>query len=75
MSLTAKLAERNNKSQSPASNGTVMYTVEGAMFQERCLNKVNDKSYSKLIGQLVTLINNKEITVAEAEERFFNAKN
>lgn len=68
------LSQRLNKvSQSPVTSNVIMYTVEGAMFQEKCLSMVSDKSYSKLIGNLVTAINNKQISVRDAEQQFNDA--
>lgn len=68
MTLKEQIALRNNTSKT-----TVMYSREGAQFQEWALSQVNDKSHSALIGQLVTKINNNQISVDGAVREFNNS--
>lgn len=50
----------------------VMYSVDGAKFQEWAINRIDAKGSAAhlSIGKLVTMINNNVITVAEAESKF-----
>jgi hypothetical protein len=67
MSLSERLAaaKQNNKPE-------VMYTVEGATFQEYALSNLDFKGSvaHKSIGTLVTAINNNQITVEAAKSQF-----
>ena len=76
------ISERIQKAQTakmvatslPVSNGLVMWTSEGARFQEWALSQVGtDKSLSGLIGRLVTKINNSQITLIDAQAHFNDA--
>ena len=61
-SLKATIAERKG-----------MFSDEGAKFQEDCLNTVGLVKFSpahKMIGSLVTAINNNQISVSEATKKF-----
>jgi hypothetical protein len=73
--LAQRLNNVNETSVSPASAGTKMYTVEGAQFQERALNALDFKGSvaHKMIGSLVTAINNNQISVRDAEIKFASA--
>lgn len=64
--LTAKLAAvRNNNQQ-------VMYSAEGAQFQEWALNNLDSKGSAAhmMIGKLVTMINNNQISVSDAVAQY-----
>lgn len=67
MSLTAIINERNSKQSTE-----VMYSAAGAKFQEYCINRLDRKNSAahKMIGSLVTAINNNQISVSEATSRF-----
>lgn len=68
------LLSRLGKTPVAAQSHDIMWTREGAQFQERALSMVGtDKSHSKLIGELVTAINNNRISVEQAEKQFNNA--
>ncbi len=65
------LSTANLKRMSKAQS---MYSVEGARFQEDCLAVVgSDKSFSAFIGQMVTRINNRQISVEAARRQFNDA--
>jgi hypothetical protein len=72
---TSNWTSRINGNQSTATQSReIMWTREGANFQERALSMIGaDKSHSKLIGELVTAINNNRISVEAAERQFNNA--
>lgn len=65
--LTARLASIEAK-----KNNEVMYSVEGAQFQEYAISILDFKGSAahKMIGSLVTAINNKQISVSEATARY-----
>jgi len=62
--LTARLAQNNTTVK--------MYSVEGATFQEKALGMLDYKGSEahKLIGSLVTAINNNQISVNDAFAKF-----
>ena len=65
MSLSERLAAAKK-------NTEVMYTVDGANFQEWALNRLDARGSiaHKAIGGLVTAINNNKIDVATAKSQF-----
>jgi hypothetical protein len=67
--LTARLNAVKNE------NTVKMYSAEGASFQEYAINRLDRKGSQAhmMIGALVTAINNNQITVAEATNRFIAA--
>ena len=69
--LTARLAEINSKQNSTV----VMWSADGANFQEWAINNIDYKGSvaHKLIGSLVTAINNNNISVENAKAQFVAA--
>ena len=69
--LTARLAEVTNKQNSTI----VMWSADGANFQEWAINNLDHKNSvaHKLIGSLVTAINNNNISVENAKQQFIAA--
>lgn len=67
--LTARLNAVKN------TNEVKMYSAEGASFQEYAINRLDRKGSDahKMIGSLVTAINNNQISVNEATARFIAA--
>lgn len=54
----------------------IMYTAIGAEFQEYCLANLDNRGSAahKMIGSLVTMINNNRISVSDAKTAFNSAK-
>jgi hypothetical protein len=73
MSLKATLSARQSSVQSNVS----MYSAEGASFQEWALSRIDFKGSvaHQSIGRLVTDINNKNISVADAKNDFLSKLN
>ena len=70
MSLKSAIAERTQNTVAP-----VMYSAAGASFQEKALSILDYKGSAahKMIGQLVTMINNNQISANDAYAQYVAA--
>lgn len=73
--LTARLAKIENSNKQNINGNEVMYSAAGASFQEWAINNIDYKNSTahKMIGSLVTAINNNRISVEDARNQFVAA--
>lgn len=71
--ISTRLAALKNTQMSKPE---VMYSAIGAEFQEYCLANLDSRGSAahKMIGSLVTAINNNKISVSDAKTAFNSAK-
>lgn len=65
------------KNYNNRQNAEIMYSVEGASFQEYCISILDAKGSKahQAIGKLVTDINNNRISVIDAKAQFVTLLN
>lgn len=70
--MTSKMMSLTERLNAAKKSNEVMYSVDGANFQEWALNNLDARGSNahKAIGTLVTAINNNRVTVESAKSQF-----